>query len=436
MLKIDINNRQFYSANDEHGEPEVNFDLPSIYRAEKELTRLQGEISDKFASITSFKNSSDYVSASGFESKISCAAGDSSCAGFSNTVESALKQTVDVRNALLRAQGMTEEMYEEYLNMGLDDFASGLDGGEVSQEYVTSLFYDNDGNPLYEGIESVSEPIAYDNGSVQVTVTVSEADGRTNEITITINPNHTDDAFVLAPGTGGGAFHDFVCEVASENPFTTVSYGTAPSTHTRSDAIIADVLHNINNNQNLDKSVVAGASAGGPATINMTRELMGITAKPVDIMLLDSADLNGGCQTFSRELLNDSNSDVREYLKNESIIYAYEAISAEANGGPGNSDKPLQDLADNGLTVVMCINENYQVHSGYGVSPETQAVNGEVLDVMNRGNSQVVLLSNDPQLGKNGNQYALYVPGGTGVTTGQQITNPITRRDLNNLLNK
>ena len=129
-------------------------------------------------------------------------------------------------------------------------------------------------------------------------------------------------------------------------------------------------------------------------------------------------------------------NEFREYLKNGSIIYAYEAISAEANGGPSNSDKPLQDLADNGLIVVMCINENYQVHSGYGVSPETQAVNGEVLDVMNRGNSQVVLLSNNPQLGKNGNQYALYVPGGTGVTTGQQITNPITRSDLNNLLDK
>lgn len=123
-------------STDSVGGDSINFNIEDIMKAELQLKVFQKEIAGKVSSLTSFSNSSDYVSTSGFDDKKSCAIGDSSCAGFKNTIDAALKQTINVRNAVLRAEGMSLKMYNEYLKEGLEEFANGYND-EWSEQVAT-----------------------------------------------------------------------------------------------------------------------------------------------------------------------------------------------------------------------------------------------------------------------------------------------------------
>lgn len=424
----------------------VNFNLDDVYRAEFNLRLLQNNVDSNISSLVTFTNSDSNIDATGFENKISCAKGDANCIGFQNSINKALERTIAVRNSILKAEGTPVEEYESVLEMNLEGFGEFENSEEITiapedlEKYVHDLLYDEKGNPKYPGMTIIGDPVVTENGNIQFTINVVENSRsssnnqlRNNDITITINPSHTNKVFTVAPGTGGGAFYDLVNNLADENNFTTVSFNTAPTDTRVSDSIVRDIVYESNGNHNLSVAVLSGASAGVNSTVNMYSELMDIVDGNITIMLLDAAD-NG--DHFKKELLE--RPDVVDHMKKSgNVIIAYESTRSNI---PDNADPNWQELADNGITMVTCINSNMHEHSG-SYSPEMQAVNGEVDDIMdpNKNTPTTVSSSNIPKSPQTGsdnseNQYAIYTPGGNGVYSGSTITSPASKEDVLNLL--
>ena len=400
----------------------LSFNLEDVYNVERNLRLLQENVDKNIGSILAFKNSDSNIDASGYESKISCAKGDKYCLGFQESIKEALSRTINVRNAILTSEGDSIEAYESMLEIDFD-------------EYVKKLLYDENGNPKYPGMNVISDPTFLPNGCIQLTINVTENSTnskgavRNNNVTITINPYFTGRVFTLATGTNGTQFYNLVNSNAANNNFTTVSFGTAPSDTRVSDDIIKNILFESNGNNNLNVAVISGASAGVTSTINMYGELMGIVDGKITTMLLDAA--YDGID-YKNTLL--SRSDVVNHMKeNGDVIIAYESTAPDA------ADKNWQELADNGITVVMCVNDSLHDHSG-NKSPEMQAINGEVNDIMlpNSGLDQPIpVVHSEGTLAgpdNSGNNYGIYTPGGDGTYSGGSITDPVDKSEILDLL--
>ena len=341
------------------------------------------------------------------------------------------------------------------------------ENGNVSEDYrkyVESYFYKPDGTSLYPNTTIKDLKINPANGNVQATLTTQEFNGNSVTLTVTCNmtnPNSLANAYVGIPGTGGGGtyggkyFAGFVNETAyaTNNNYTTALYNATATYHEVADSTVAAILGNITGtNNNVDKAVISGASAGAAMTVDLVREVKEVVDKPIDLMLIDAASPTGaGCEEFATKLLSEENNDVLTYLQQGSVIIAYESI--KGNGGPSNANASLQRIADEGVSVVMCVNSNYSEHT----DPEYQIFAGEVERVMSgfsnvSSNNGVVQLSTttaeEPnpyiathsnlypvQINRIGrdhdsNTYGIFVKDGNGVASGQIIQNPNTVEEV------
>ena len=349
------------------------------------------------------------------------------------------------------------------------------DNGEVTQgyeDYVYGLFLKPDGTCRYDGVTINPEDIKInpENGNVQVALTSQESNGKHVHFTVTCNPTNPNalaNGYVGIPGTGGGGVYcgqtyaSFVNDTAyaSDNRYMMAIYNTTATCHDVAAKTIADIFDDLTGaNNNVNRAVVSGASAGGTMTINVVRELKDVVDQPIDIMLIDAASATeAGCGEFARTLLNPAHKDVLEYLQQGSVIVAYESI--KGNGGPSNANAALQQVCDAGVNVVMCVNSHYPEHT----DPEYQIFAGEVDRVMSgfeefRGNGgpvtiaattieqtnpyvethpgltdrQVDLIENQ----HSANQYGIFVPGGRGVASAQVIRDPVEYSDVAELFDR
>ena len=349
------------------------------------------------------------------------------------------------------------------------------DNGEITQEYkdyVYNLFFSPEGACRYEGITINPKDIKInpENGNVQVAMTSEESNKKNVHFTITCNPTNPNalaNGYVGIPGTGGGGIYcgqtyaSFVNNTAydSDNRYMMAIYNATATEHDVAARAIAAIFNDLTGaDNNVNRAVVSGASAGGTMTINVVRELKDVVDHPIDIMLIDAASAyEAGCGEFARTLLNPAHRDVLEYLQKGSVIMAYESI--RGNGGPSNANAALQQVCDAGVNVVMCVNSHYPEHT----DPEYQMFAGELDRVMsgfedfrnsggpvslaaNAGEETNPYVETHPGLTNtqrdlienqySANQYGIFIPGGRGVASGQVIRDPVPYSDVAELFDR
>ncbi len=115
----------------------LSVNLDDVNNAVYSLRGLIADTEGKMASLTSFSSDSTDIDLSSFSSATDCASGDANHTGFMGSLKKALEQAINVRNAILVAQGVDPDLYNQQEEDWFNEFGNAF--GEYSYDILESL---------------------------------------------------------------------------------------------------------------------------------------------------------------------------------------------------------------------------------------------------------------------------------------------------------
>ena len=119
---------------EEYNYDSVDYNLEDVNKAVIGLKGLLINVASQISDLSTFSSESTDIDSSAFSSATECVKGSANKAGLFGPLQDAVNRARAVRNAILEANGVNVELFEEAENGIFDDFASGLEGAEQSTE--------------------------------------------------------------------------------------------------------------------------------------------------------------------------------------------------------------------------------------------------------------------------------------------------------------
>ncbi len=104
----------------------LEVDLQSVNNAVITLKGLMSDMSGSLSSLTSFSNTSTDIDTGAFDTATQCVNGDANHSGFLGNLQAALTQALNVRNAVLVAEGIDPDLFEQMEDETIAEFGDVL----------------------------------------------------------------------------------------------------------------------------------------------------------------------------------------------------------------------------------------------------------------------------------------------------------------------